>query len=144
MAFLPSAAINGTSKKVIIKHNALEIVLMIYRWLILLPKRCSYLNSQLGFVCIHFSSVFKYVHLCSRSTQLCQCHDEHIYTSIPVIYWKTYFNKRYLFSVTIACKLRAMLACSVTAELIVGVKSTQKIESRLGLSTMRWSHPGLN
>lgn len=139
MDFLPSVAINAAFKKVIIKHNALEIVLMLYHQLILLPKRCGYLNSQLGFVWTNFSSVFKYVHLFNQSTQPCQCHDEHIYTSIPVIYRQTYFNKRHLFSVTIAT-----LARCVIAELIVRVKSMQKIKSRLGLSTMRLSRPGLN
>lgn len=71
---------NGASKKFIIKHAALETPLMLYHQLILPPNRCGYLNSQLGFVCTHFSSAFKYVCLCSQSIQPLHCHDELIYT----------------------------------------------------------------
>lgn len=134
----------SASKKVIIKHTTLETLLMLYHQLILPPKRCGYLNSQLGFVCIHFSATVKCVCLCRQSTQPLQCHDGHIYASVQVIYGITYFNKRHLFSVTIPSKLRVVLAHSVTAELTGRVKSVQKIQGRLGLSSIRLSHPGFN
>lgn len=63
---------------------------------------------------------------------------------MQVIYGITYFNKRHLFSVTIPSKLRVVLAHSVIAELTGRVKSVQKIQGRLGLSSIRLSHPGFN
>jgi len=76
--------------------------------------------------------------------KLLQCPDEYIYTSTLVIYWRTYFNKRYLFSVTIASKLTAVLAPLLIAELTERVKSVEKIKDWLGLSSMRLSYPGFN
>lgn len=79
-----------------------------------------------------------------------QCDEEHIYTSILLVCWRTYFNKRYLSSISIASKQIAVLGHFVIAELTVRVKSvgeknkTKQIKGRQGLGSLRLSHPGFN